>query len=758
LLIFLLAADAGLPGRLAAAFFFFFFGFLSPVAPLLPPPSTAAAIVLGGAARHAQREAAAERHLLLVAAARRVGAGARALLVVVVAGVVGRARRRQRRRHVAVGGRLLVGGVGGVGGGGGGAAAALVDADHLLAGLVDEALEARHAHEDARLVGDELVERALLDDDALLDHRDHVGVADRREAVRNDDGGAAAHHLLERLLHDRLAARVERRRRLVEQNDFRIAHKGARDRHALLLAARQLRALGADDGVVAVRERRDEVVAVGGARRRLDLRARHRLLAALGERDAVVGRQHGAERDVLGDRAREQHRLLADEADLRAPPVDVERRERHAVDRDLAAERRVEALEQADHGALAAARLADERHGGARLDFEREAAQHRHVGARRVDKVHVAHDDAALQLVGADRHAGRRRRQRVLVVLLVAARHRRCRRGVGGGRQRVALRLALDRAVDDVGGAAARRDGGERRRHLAEREGTENDGEQHREHFAAVVAVVDDLLEHAGVGEADRLGHWRAGGERAVDERAVGEDRHKIEQRRAVGGRQRVVARVDEAERGAERLRLAVVDRVGVGALGAVPERERVRRENQKHRQAEAGAVDQALADAGAARVGELALVLARLALLGAKRRHCANAGDRLERDGARLGVRLLALRGEAGEEVHHDGAGDGERRHGAEQHQREQPALVEAEREAGEELREELDGVAKLVRDRVLDHNDVARDARVDLVGALAVEPRHLLPQHRRACSAAGCGASAARRRASSTSSAPSW
>ena len=55
-------------------------------------------------------------------------------------------------------------------------------------------------------------------------------------------------------LDEPLADGVERRGRLVEDEDARVLEQHARDRHPLLLAAGQLVAALADHGVVAVRQ------------------------------------------------------------------------------------------------------------------------------------------------------------------------------------------------------------------------------------------------------------------------------------------------------------------------------------------------------------------------------------------------------------------------------------------------------------------------------------------------------------------------
>ena len=82
-----------------------------------------------------------------------------------------------------------------------------------------------------------------------------------------------------------------------------VANDGAGDGDALTLTARQRVAAFADDGVVAVRQPRDELVGVGQLGRSNDFLARGAGLA--------VG-------DVLRDGGVEQHRLLQHEADLPA--------------------------------------------------------------------------------------------------------------------------------------------------------------------------------------------------------------------------------------------------------------------------------------------------------------------------------------------------------------------------------------------------------------------------------------------------------
>ena len=94
---------------------------------------------------------------------------------------------------------------------------------------------------------------------------------------------------------------------------------GARDRHPLLLAAGEAVAALADDGVVAVRQRGDDVVDAGSLRRGLDLR---------------VGRVRLREAEVLAHGRVEEVRLLRDDADEVGQRLEAEVADVDAADRD----------------------------------------------------------------------------------------------------------------------------------------------------------------------------------------------------------------------------------------------------------------------------------------------------------------------------------------------------------------------------------------------------------------------------------------
>ena len=142
-----------------------------------------------------------------------------------------------------------------------------------------------------------------VDDPAVVEDDDQVGAADRREPVRDDERRPSREEPAQAALDAPLGADVDRRGRFVEDEDPRIGEQRARERDELALAEREPEAALADLRVVPVRQLGDERVRADGRRRRLDLRTRG------------VG---PSERDVVGDRAREQEALLRDDPELAA--------------------------------------------------------------------------------------------------------------------------------------------------------------------------------------------------------------------------------------------------------------------------------------------------------------------------------------------------------------------------------------------------------------------------------------------------------
>ena len=87
---------------------------------------------------------------------------------------------------------------------------------------------------DAILIHHERLVVALLRHFASAKANDFVGVLDGGEAVRDDDGGASLGGVVERFLHDRFGLGVQRRGRLVQQQNLWVANQSAGDCDALL--------------------------------------------------------------------------------------------------------------------------------------------------------------------------------------------------------------------------------------------------------------------------------------------------------------------------------------------------------------------------------------------------------------------------------------------------------------------------------------------------------------------------------------------
>ena len=207
---------------------------------------------------------------------------------------------------------------------------------------------------------EQLLRRPLLRETPGLDHDDVVGVARERHRVRDEDRRAALHERRQAVHDLRLARRVEARGRLVEHEDRRVAQQHARDPDALALAARQPDALRAERAVEAAGQAADEVLGVGRA----------------GGADDVLARRVAAVGDVLGDGAGEQHRVLQQDPDLIAKPVERAVARVAAVDEDRAGGRVVEARDQRADGRLAGPRRPDDRDPLAGGEPQRDAVEH----------------------------------------------------------------------------------------------------------------------------------------------------------------------------------------------------------------------------------------------------------------------------------------------------------------------------------------------------------------------------------------------
>ena len=171
-----------------------------------------------------------------------------------------------------------------------------------------------------------------------------------------------AHRLAQCEPDARLGRRVDRRGGVVEDQDARVGDERTGDRDALALPARQRQAALADHGVVAVRERADEVVRLRAAGRLLDLG-----VARIGSR----------ERDVVAHRGREQERVLRDRRDRAPQRTWLELAHVDAVDDHPPGLHVVQPRDQRGQRRLARAGRADQRERATRRQVEIDAVEHR---------------------------------------------------------------------------------------------------------------------------------------------------------------------------------------------------------------------------------------------------------------------------------------------------------------------------------------------------------------------------------------------
>ena len=314
---------------------------------------------------------------------------------------------------------------------------------------------------------------AGLDDRPVVEHQDAVRSDHARQPVREDEGGAALHQPVERLLDDRLVLRVHRGQRLVEDQDRRIAEQRTGDGDALPLPAGELDAPFPDHGGVALRQPDDELVGVRGARRRLEL---------------LPGGVGPAETQVVLDRAVKEVRLLVHHRDVTVDIVGAEPAQVVPADPHDALVGVVEPQQQPDDGGFPRSALPHEPDPLPGFDPERElpvrGAPPAGVRERHVLELHL-------------------RRERAV------ERDRR--------RRRLDLRPRIEHREDVVRGSASHHPGVEQRAQVALRakhlDPHHQDDEQHLEAHLAVHHPPCAEREHRGAPHRD-AGVGEAAGER----------------------------------------------------------------------------------------------------------------------------------------------------------------------------------------------------------------------------------------------------
>ena len=227
--------------------------------------------------------------------------------------------------------------------------------------------------------------RALFGHAPSVEHHDLVGVAHGREPVGHHEHGArravpAAGEAPKGRLDLDLVLRVGKGRRLVEHHDGRVLEDRAGEHEALHLAAGEVRARGAVDGVHALGQLLHDVRALCRLERGHDLLAR-----GLGAR-----RPH-----VVQDRLREEPVGLEDKGHAAHEVARVHPAHVHAAHEDAPGAHVPEARHEARRGGLAAAGGPHERHGGARRDLEAHVVERRGLGAL-VGEGHVLEADGVV--------------------------------------------------------------------------------------------------------------------------------------------------------------------------------------------------------------------------------------------------------------------------------------------------------------------------------------------------------------------------
>ena len=168
-------------------------------------------------------------------------------------------------------------------------------------------------------------------------------------------------------LHVFAQPRIEIGQRLVKEQDFRVRDDGARQRHPLLLAARELArpALGEGAELDGLQHLSDAFVLFLAGADAAHAQGEANILRDGQMRQQSIGLEHHGDVPVL--RRQSGHVV--------------------AVDVDAAGRRALQAGDDAQQRRFAAARSAEQADEFARLDIERDAVQHGHLAERLSDRV-----------------------------------------------------------------------------------------------------------------------------------------------------------------------------------------------------------------------------------------------------------------------------------------------------------------------------------------------------------------------------------
>src|SRR6266481_7001985 len=228
----------------------------------------------------------------------------------------------------------------------------------------------------------QFVMASLVDQFAAFQDENFIGPADLRQAMGNQQRGAALQDAVNGLLDFVFSGAVDSAGRVIEHQDVRVGQQGAGDGDALALTARKRDATFANQGSVAVFEAFDEAAGLGITCGLLD--------------GLLVGMLAQAIRNILGDGAREKEDILLDAGYLRAQGVEAPLSYVHAIDQDASFIDIIDAVDQLGEGAFASAGLTNDSDRLPRKRVERDVFQDGGIAIAEAD---VLEDDVASYLL-----------------------------------------------------------------------------------------------------------------------------------------------------------------------------------------------------------------------------------------------------------------------------------------------------------------------------------------------------------------------
>ena len=226
---------------------------------------------------------------------------------------------------------------------------------------------------------------ALLDDLAVCQQDNIIGMLDGGQAVGNDQHGADVLHLFQRVLNEKLSLGVDVGGGLVQDHHRRTVDDGPGETQQLPLTGGEVVAPLPDDLVQSLLLTGDEGIGVD-------------VLAGLP--DLVIGEAVLPEDDVASNRAGEKEHILEHLAEVTAQGCNGDPADVDAIDQNLALLDVVVADDEAQDGGLAGAGGADEGHGLLGVDVEGHALQDPLAGL--VGKPDVLELDLAPDLLQLD--------------------------------------------------------------------------------------------------------------------------------------------------------------------------------------------------------------------------------------------------------------------------------------------------------------------------------------------------------------------